>query len=468
MGDPSAQELTIALRAQVKGDVVGPEDEGYDEARSVWNGMIDRHPAAVVRCRDEDDVVAVIGAARRAGRRLAVRGGGHNVAGLATTEDGIVADLSPLREVRVDPERRLVTVQGGATWRDVDAATQQHGLAAPAGLISETGVAGLTLGGGLGWLRRKHGLSCDNLVAADLVTADGEKVRASLTENPDLLWALRGGGGNFGVVTSFEFMLHPIGPEVAYALVFYRGAQTRAILREFRALAATLPPELAPVAFTGVMAEGEGIPQAVVGEPMLAVAAVYVGPSGEGEERLRPLRTLADPLVDLSGRMPYVEMQQFLDEEYPRGRRYYWKSAAIGALSDDVLDVIVDAAGRQPSPLNTIDVWLMGGALGLEPEGGSAYAGRSAAYLVNPEANWDDAADDASSIAWARDLIEALRPYTVGNYLNFPGMLEEGERQLRASFGPHYERLAEIKRRWDPANFFRINHNVPPAAKKAA
>jgi FAD/FMN-containing dehydrogenase len=468
MFSSSAPDLIDALKTQVSGVVVCPVDPGYDEARGVWNGMIDRHPLAVVHCENDDDVAAVIRIARQFERPLAVHGGGHNVAGLATTEGGIVADLSAMREVRVDPERRRATVQGGATLGDVDAATQQYGLAAPLGVVSETGVAGLTLGGGVGWLRRKHGLSCDNVVAADVITADGKKVRASSTENPDLLWALRGGGGNFGVVTSFEFRLYPVGPEVDYALVFYRGEETREILRRFRELAHALPHEIAPIAFTGTMVEGEGIPPAVVGEPMLAVAAVHAASSGGGAELLRPLRTLAEPLVDLSGRMPFVEMQQFLDEEYPRGRRYYWKSAALDELSDEVLDVIVGFAGRQPSPLNTIDLWVMGGALRREPEGGSAYAGRSAGYLVNPEANWDDPADDTANIGWARDLIGALKPYTVGNYLNFPGMLEEGERQLRASFGLHYERLTQIKRRWDPDNFFRLNHNVPPAEAEAA
>ena len=358
-------------------------------------------------------------------------------------------------------------MQGGAIWRDVDAATQPHGLAAPAGLVSETGVAGLTLGGGIGWLRRKYGLSCDNLVSAELVTAAGERVLASERENPELLWALRGGGGNFGVVTTFEFALHPVGPEIAYALVFYDGAQTVRGLRGFRELAQSLPDEIAPVLFTGVVPEAEGVPAEIVGKPMLAAAAVYVGPPEEGEERLRSLRDLATPLVDLSGRMPYVDIQQFLDEDYPRGRRYYWKSATIGELSDEVIDIVADFAARQPSPISTIDVWLMGGALRREPPGGAAYSGREAGFQVNPEADWDDPAMDDANVGWARGIIEALKPYTVGTYLNFPGMLEEGEQQLRLSFGSHYERLTQVKRRWDPDNLFRLNHNVPPAAEAA-
>ena len=455
-------DVVRALRSHLTGEVVGAGDEGYDLARSVWNGMIDKRPVAVARCATPDDVAAAVGIARGAGLPIAVRGGGHNVAGLATAEGGLVIDLSPMKAVTVDPERRRATVQGGAIWREVDAATQPFGLAAPAGLVSETGVAGLTLGGGLGWLRRKHGLSCDNLVAAELVTADGRQVRTSADENQDLLWALRGGGGNFGVVTSFEFVLHPVGPEVAYALVLYDGAETVPALRRLRAMAGELPLELAPIAFTGSVPEMEGVPSEAVGRPMLAVAAAYAGAPEDGERALAPLRGLATPIADLSGRMPYAMLQQFLDEDYPRGRHYYWKSAAVEELSDAVIDIVAAFAASQPSPLSTIDVWLMGGALRDEPPGGSAYSGRDAGFLVNPEADWDEPAGDEANLAWARQLIEALKPYTVGTYLNFPGLLEEGEAQLRASFGPNYERLVEVKTRWDPDNVFRLNHNVPP------
>jgi FAD/FMN-containing dehydrogenase len=431
--------------------------------------MIDKRPAAVARCAGADDVAAAVGVARAAGLAVAVRGGGHNVAGLATTEGGLVVDLSAMRAVEVDAARRRARVQGGAIWREVDAATQPHGLAAPAGLVSDTGVAGLTLGGGIGWLRRKHGLTCDNMVAAEVVTADGELVRASLDENPELLWALRGGGGNFGVVTTFEFQLHPVGPEVAYALVLYEGAETVAGLRRLREIADRLPPEIAPIAFTGRVSPMEGVPVTAFGRPMLAVAAAYVGPQDEGEEALRPLRDLATPLADLSGSMAYAQLQQFLDEEYPRGRHYYWKSAAVADLSDAVIDIVAAAAAEQPSSLSTIDVWLMGGALGQEPAGGSAYSGRSAGWLVNPEADWDEVANDRVNMSWARDLITALKPHTTGTYLNFPGLLEEGEAQLRAGFGANYERLVEVKTRWDPDNVFRLNHNIPPRpARRAA
>ena len=463
----SAPDPLSELEAGFHGTLVRPGQSGYEEARAVWNGMIDKRPRAVARCHDVDDVVRAVDFARRYGWPLAVRGGGHNVAGLATSEGGLVLDLSAMNGVEVDPETRRARVQGGAIWRDVDAATQSHGLAAPAGLVSETGVAGLTLGGGIGWLRRKFGLSCDNLVAAELVTAAGERVLASERENPELLWALRGGGGNFGVVTTFEFALHPVGPEIAYALVFFDGAQTVRGLRGFRELAQSLPEEIAPILFTGAVPEAEGIPAEIVGKPMLAAAAVYVGSPEEGEERLRPLRELAAPLVDLSGRMPYVDIQRFLDEDYPRGRRYYWKSATIGELSDEVIDIVTDFAARQPSPISTIDVWLMGGALRREPPGGAAYSGREAGFQVNPEADWDDPAMDDANVGWARGIIEALKPHTVGTYLNFPGMLEEGEQQLRLGFGSHYERLTQVKRRWDPDNLFRLNHNVPPAAEAA-
>ena len=462
-------EVVRALRSHLAGEVVGATDAGYDEARAVWNGMIDKRPVAVARCRTRDDVAAAIGVARSAGLPIAVRGGGHNVAGTATCGGGVVIDLAAMDHVAVDAESRLAKVQGGALWRDVDAATQKYGLAAPAGLVSETGVAGLTLGGGLGWLRRKHGLSCDNLIAAEVVTAGGEVVRASAAEHPDLLWALRGGGGNFGVVTEFEFRLHPVGPDVAYALVFYDGAATAETLRAFRAVAPGMPREAAPVAFTASIPEGmDGVPAEAAGAPAVAVAAAYVGPPDEGERVLARLRELATPLADLSGRMPYVQFQQFLDEDYPRGRHYYWKSAALAELSDEAIDVVAEYAASQPSPLSTIDVWVMGGALSEEPPGGSAYSGRSAGYLVNPEADWDDGADDEANIAWARRLINALEPFTVGNYLNFPGLLEEGEKQLRASFGANYERLVDVKTHWDPDNVFRLNHNVPPRRREEA
>ncbi|HUK77853.1 MAG TPA: FAD-binding oxidoreductase [Thermoleophilia bacterium] len=464
--DPSA--AARELRPRFSGALVTPGDDGYDDARAVWNGTIDRHPAVVARCATVDDVVASIEVARRHGLAVAVRGGGHNVAGLATCEDGIVIDLSAMNDVRVDPARRLAFVQGGARWQDVDAATQVHGLAAPAGLVSETGVGGLTLGGGMGWLRRKYGLTCDNLVGAEVVTAAGRRVTVSEQENADLLWALRGGGGNFGVVTTFIFRLHPVGPEVAYSLVFYDGAHTAQGLRALRAYSAVAPDEVSPIAFTGVVPAMEGVTPELAGRPMLAAGAVYAGPPEAGDEALRPMRELTEPFVDLSGRMPYVELQRFLDEEYPNGRRYYWKSAVVDELSDAVIDVVVASAARQPSPLSTIDVWVMGGATAREPAGGSAYAGRDAGFMVNPEADWDDPADDAANLAWAREFIAAMRPFTVGTYLNFPGMLEEGEDQLRSGFGDHYERLVAVKDAWDPTNVFRLNHNVVPSARGRA
>jgi FAD/FMN-containing dehydrogenase len=464
MAGPRAdQEWVETLRSVFSGRILTPDDEGYDEARRVWNGMIDRRPGAVALAHDESDVAAAVRVARKYALTLAVRGGGHNVAGLATAADGLVLDLSGMNAVRVDPDARLVYVQGGALWRDVDAATQEYGLATPSGLVSETGVGGLTLGGGMGWLRRKYGLSCDNLVAADLVTASGDRIHTDEREHGDLLWALRGGGGNFGVVTTFVFRLHPVGPDVSFALVLYDAAETRQVLARFRDVVSAAPEEIAPLAFTGFVAEGtEGVAPGLYGRPMVAVAAVDPGPSDEADERLAPLRRLGTRLADLSDRLPYVNAQRFLDEEYPRGRRYYWKSAALEDLSEGAIDVIAEFSRRMPSPLSTIDVWPMGGASGREPAGGSAYAGRSAAFYANPEANWDDPSRDDQNVRWARELLRALKPYTVGTYLNFPGFLEEGERQLRASFGAHYERLVVVKNTWDPGNLFRLNHNIPP------
>ncbi len=456
------------LRGQQSGVVLAPGDQGYEEARRVWNGMIERHPAAIVRCRTAEDVSAAVKLARRRGLEITPRGGGHNVAGTATNDGGMVIDLSDMNSVRLNPPHRLVHVGGGAIWRDVDAATQKYGLAVPSGLVSETGVAGLTLGGGLGWLRRKYGLSCDSLIMAELVTADGRRVVASERENRDLLWALRGGGGGLGVVTEFTFRLHPVGPEVAYAFTLYDGARTARLLRAFRDYARVAPDSVAPLAFTGTVPEGmDGVPVSEAGRSMLAILAVWVGPAAEGERRLHALRQLAEPIADLSGRVPYTDVQRLLDGDYPNGRRYYWKSTAVAQLTDPVIDIIVDYSRWQPSALSTIDVWVLGGALRREPPGGSAYNGRHAGYLVNPEANWEDPGADAVNLTWARDVISALRPHSVGTYLNFPGLFEEGERQLRAGLGDHYERLLAVKRTWDPDNVFRLRDDSIPQRRAA-
>jgi FAD/FMN-containing dehydrogenase len=452
-----------ALRRRVRGEVVSRADAGYDEARHVWNGVIDRRPSAIVRCVATDDVVEAVRFARERGLAIAVRGGGHHVAGTGTVDDGLVIDLGAMRGVRVDPDARIAVVAGGATLGDVDRATQAHGLATPLGVVSETGVGGLTLSGGIGWLRRAHGLSCDNLVAAEVVTAEGEVVRTSDDERPGLLWGLRGGGGNFGVVTSFTFALHPVGPDVALAFTLFPGARAAEVLEGCAAALDDLGEGVAPLAFLGRVPADEAFPEAIHGEPFVAVMAVHPAVAEVGAAALAPLRSIAEPLADLSDTMPYVEAQSALDEEYPSGRRYYWKSTELADLGAAV-EVLERHAAAAPSDLSTVDVWFHGGAMAAVAPDATAYGDRSAPILIGVEANWETAADDERNIAWARALVDDLAPYSTGRtYLNFPGFHEDPDRQLRSTYGSNYERLAALKAAYDPDNVFRLNQNVPPA-----
>lgn len=461
--DQAASALTD-LAGRLEGELVLPGDESYDEARSVWNGMIDLRPAAVARCASTEDVRASVVAARASGLPLAVRGGGHNVAGLGTIEDGLVIDLSLMREVTVDPGQRRVCAGGGALLGDLDTATQAHGLVVPAGVFSGTGVAGLTLSGGLGYVRRKWGASCDSLVGATLVTAAGDVVAATEESDPELLWGLRGGGGNFGVVTEFVFDAYPLGPEVAFLFVLYPLDAARRVFAAHERLVEA-SDELSTIVVLGHVPPVDDFASEIHGAPYAALVGVYAGAADEGEEALRPLRELTEPLADFSGPMPWVDVQTIYDPEYPSGHRYYWKSTNLDALSDEAVDVLVEQALASPSKHSTIDVWLNGGALERVPDSHAAFRGRSARYLVNPEANWESPEDDAANLAWARNVLTKLEPYAVGGaYLNFPGLLEEGQELARTSHGSNYERLATLKRRLDPENVFRRNANIEPAA----
>jgi FAD/FMN-containing dehydrogenase len=445
------------------GQIIGPDDPGYDDARGVWNGVIDRRPAAIARCADDDDVLAALRFGREAGLTIAVRGGGHNVAGTGTVEGGLVIDLSPMRGVRVDPAGGVAVVQGGATLHDLDAATQEHGLAAPVGIVSETGVAGLTLSGGMGWHRRRHGLSCDNLVSARVVTAAGEIVDASADEHPDLFWGLRGGGGNFGIVTSFTFRVHPVGPDVAVAFVLYPAERGEDVVAGCEAWTAAAPEEVSPLAFYGRVPPVEAFPAELHGRAFAAVGAVHPV-AAEGEDLLRPLRELADPLLDLSDTLPYVAAQSLLDEDYPKGARYYWKSINLRGLGDGALAQLERSAAEAPSGLSTVDVWYQGGAMSRVGAQETAFGDRSSPILIGVEANWEDPADDEVNIAWARGCIADLGPYSAGGtYLNFPGFLEEGEAQLRDAYGANLDRLSRVKATYDPDNVFRVNQNIAPA-----
>ncbi|MBB1254790.1 FAD-binding oxidoreductase [Streptomyces sp. OF3] len=450
--------------AGLRGRLIRPEDSDYDPARSIWNAMVDRRPALIVRCAHDADVAAAVDFARDQGLLLAVRGGGHGVAGHAVCDGGLVVDLSQMRGVEVDVERRTARARGGCTLGDVDRATQRHGLATALGVVSETGVAGLTLSGGMGWLRRKYGLSCDNLASATLVTADGRVRGASEEENPDLFWAIRGGGGNFGVVTSFEYRLHVVGPEVFLCFVLYPLSHAREVLRFCERYTADAPEDVAPVAVLGRVPEAEEFPPEARGELFVALLAVHPGGPAEGERVLRPLREITEPLGDVSGAMPYTEAQKALDADYPDGGRYYWKSLNVGELSDELVERLATHVTAAPSPASTIDVWFQGGAMARVGEEETAFANRTAPYLLGLEANWEEEADSDANMTWVRGVFADLHGSfsTGGLYLNFPGFLEEGDKLLREGYGGNRERLAEIKATYDPTNLFRLNANITP------
>ncbi len=460
------EEIIRAFAASLSGDLIQPGDNGYDPTRAVWNGMIDRFPALIGQPKSVQDVIASVNFAREHELPLAVRGGGHNVAGHGTVDGGLVIDLSKMKDVDVDPVERIARVQGGAMWGDVDAATQVYGLATPGGVFSKTGVAGLTLGGGFGWLRNKYGLSCDNLIGAQVVTADGSLIYTSETENPDLLWGLRGGGGNFGIVTTFEFRLHSVGPEVMFSFVFHDGSGDRMkkAIQFYRDYVKEAPDEVSTILACGIIPpEPEQFREEIHGLPFVLLAGLYAGPVEAGRSALQPLNEFGQPLVDHSGVMPYVDAQKMFDEDYPDGMRYYWKSLNLSRLDDEVIDRIVLHARRQPSPYSTTDLWHIGGVVKERTAEDGAFFGRQAAFLLNPEANWLDKADDEANITWVRETIADMQAYSDGSrYLNFAGFQEEGSDMMRKSYGPQYERLLALKRKYDPTNLFRLNQNIRP------
>jgi FAD/FMN-containing dehydrogenase len=465
--DSALDEAVVEqFASRLRGGLLRSGDAEYEEVRQVWNGVIDRRPALIVRSADAGDVVDSVNFARENKLLVAVRGGGHNVAGTASADGGLVIDLSAMKEIEVDPEGRTVRAGAGVTIGELDEETQKHGMATPMGVVSQTGIAGLTLNGGIGHLRRKHGLSSDNLVSVDVVTADGRSLTASEDENADLFWAIRGGGGNFGVVTSFEYRLHPVGPEVMCAFVFYPGDRAREVLRSLEEHVANAPDEVSLLSFLGRVPRVEDFPEEWHGEQFVAFLAVYAGPVEEGEEALRPLRELGDQIADFSGPMPYTEVQKLLDEDYPDGWRYYWKSLNVGGLHDGVIEALIEHAEAAPSDHSTIDVWFQGGAMGRVGADESAFGDRSAPILLGIEANWEpEPEEDEANIAWARNSFSELRRFSDGGvYLNFPGFLEEGDTMMRDAYGDNYERLVAIKNQYDPTNLFRLNQNIKPTA----
>jgi hypothetical protein len=452
-----------ALRAAISGRVLQAEDDGYEQARQIWNAMIDRHPALIVQCTDTDDVVSALRFATQHGLEVAVRGGGHNVAGHAISDGGLMIDLSGLRAVEVSPAKRRAWVQPGATLADLDAATQRHGLATPVGINSTTGVAGLTLGGGFGWLTRQHGMTVDNLLSAEVVTADGMRLRASANENADLFWGLRGGGGNFGIVTSFEFQLHPVGPEIYAGLVVYPLEQGANVLRGWRAFTETAPESVSAWIVIRHAPPLPFLPQGSHGRKVVVVAVACTAPAAEREALVAPLLQLGKPYGSFLARQPYVQWQQMLDPLLTPGARNYWKSHNFVAVRDQVLDTIVSFAEKLPSPGSEIFIAHIGGAPNRVAGDATAYAQRDARFVMNVHGRWQTAAEDALGMSWARALFAACEPFaSSGAYTNFMTADEAG--RVQAAYGASHARLQLIKQRYDPENIFHLNANVLPRA----
>ena len=457
-------DLTAALAERLAGEVIAPDHPEYETARRIWNAMIDKRPAAIARCAGAGDVATAVRFAAEHGLALSVRGGGHNVAGTALVDDGLVIDLSAMRGVRLDRSRRSVHVQGGATWSDVDRVTAPLGLATPGGVVSETGVAGLALSGGVSHQRRRDGMTVDNLVSAEVVLADGRRVRACADEHPDLFWALRGGGGNFGVVTSFELRLHELGPQVFGLNVAYPLEDAARVLAAWRDAVADAPDELSTAGFIWSLPVVAELPAELRGAPYVGVAGMWAGDPADGERATRPLRALATPLLDMSATMPYLDFQRSLDPFFPAGVRRYWKALYLDGLSDAAIDLTVDWSERRPSGDTLVIVRHCGGAIARVGARDTAFGDRSSQWMLSIDSSWTDPADDQANVAFTRDFHAASRPYSTGQtYFNFPGLHEEGDAAVRDSYGANHARLARIKAAYDPCNRFHLNQNIRPA-----
>ncbi len=454
-------EPTAVATEGFRGQAVRPDDPDYDATRAVWNGMFDRRPAVILRCRTTADVVSAVGIARTSGLEVAVRAGGHSLSGLSTTEGGILIDLAPMRGIEIDAGGRLARVQPGVTWGELDAATAAHGLATTGGLIPSTGVAGLTLGGGIGWLMRRHGLACDNLVGAEVVLADGSIVRAGDAEDAELLWGLRGGGGNVGIVTSFELRLHPVAT-VLGGLVLFPMDRGRDVLRAYRSWADTLPDEFTTLAAVAGAPPAPFVPMELHGKPVVAIVGCYVGDIDAGQALLAPIRAL-QPFADVFGPMPYPALQAMLQDGAPPGLRTRTSSGYLADLGDGVIDVILERGAALATPLTQIHLHQMGGAVARVRDGDTAFGHRRAAWTYNILGTWSDPRHDDRVTGWVKELSAAIRPFASGGvYVNFLGSGEED--RVRAAYDDAtYDRLAALKRRTDPGNLFRRNHNVPPA-----
>jgi len=435
-----------------RGELLGTTDPGYEEARGVWNAMIDRRPAVVARCTGAADVIAAVNYAREHELRVAVRGGAHNVAGLATCDDGVVIDLAPMKGIRVDAAARTVHAQAGLRWGEFDHETQAFGLATTGGTVGDTGIAGLTVGGGFGWLSGKYGMTIDNLLAADVVTADGSLVKASADENPDLFWGIRGGSGNFGVVTSFEFQLHPVGPMITGGAVFHPLPRAAEVLSFYREFMASAPDEL--TAYAGLLTGPGG--------PVVAIAAAHCGAPDEAEQALRPLKEFGPPVQDLVGPIPYVVQQTLFDEAMPPRLHNYWKSDFLTGLTEDVIELAADYYARVPSQRSVALIVPINGVASRVPVTETAFPHRGG-VMIGIYSLWDDPARTDENVAWARGFWDAIQPFASGGVYVNELAVDEGEDRVRLAFGPNYDRLTQVKAKYDPTNLFRLNANIKPA-----
>ena len=452
------------LRAGLRGALCLPGEPGYDDARTIWNAMIDRRPAAIVRAAGAADVIRAVGFAREHRLVLAVRGGGHNIAGNAVCENGLMLDLSPMKSVRVNPAARTARVEPGVTLNEFDREAQAFGLATPLGINSTTGVAGITLGGGFGWISRKYGLSVDNLLSVDVVTADGTYLQASDTQNADLFWAVRGGGGNFAVATSFEFRLHPVGPEVLSGLIVHPFAQARELLEGYRRFVASAPDEVTAWVVLRKAPPLPFLPAEVHGKEILVFAVCAVGDMQKAEKAVAPLRALGKPIADVIGPHPFAGWQTAFDPLLTPGARNYWKSHDFKKLDDGFIRVLVDAVSRLPSPECEIFIGHLGGAINRIPASATAYPHRDVEFVMNLHTRWRDPAQDQECIAWTRKIFDAAAPFATGGvYVNFMPE-DEAQRVQTGAYGANYARLAKLKARYDPANLFRMNQNIKPVA----
>ncbi|WP_064603037.1 FAD-binding oxidoreductase [Photobacterium sp. J15] len=449
------------LSNKVQGKVIVPDDPDYEESRQIWNAMIDKRPAAIVQCSDASDVLEALNYAKANNLEISVRGAGHNIAGNSICDNGLMIDLSTMKRVQVDPEKQRVQVEPGVTLGDLDAAVQEHGLATPVGINSTTGISGLTLGGGFGWLTRKYGMTIDNLISAKVITADGRQLTASEDDNADLFWAIRGGGGNFGIITEFEFQLHSVGPEILAGLMVFPFEQAKQILTQYREFVETAPEDLNVWVVLRKAPPLPFLPEDVHDKEVVVLAMFYTGEIKEGEQLIAPLRSFGDAHGEHIGAQPYTDWQQAFDPLLTPGQRNYWKSHNFTELSDGAIEQLISYAGKLPTSQCEIFIGLLAGAPNRIDSNAMAYSSRDAKFVLNVHGRWEEESDDEKAISWAREFFKATKPFaSAGVYVNFM-TAEEGER-VSDAYSVNYQRLVEIKRKYDPQNIFHLNQNIKP------